>query len=350
MNETGEAVFTSLLRALPRQRVELRRLREAFYRTHPLTASGAEDRERLHVLLHKLNDRGVLRLPARRPDNWEMDVAPPLPLFVTVTRERKEAPKPWLDELWPPELHWVKGLRTLSDDQFAFLLRVRELLTSGGHSELAPVKLRSLQLTGHEKRLETYARGALFAPGRLSFEGLGCALMPYLTLERLRPGTLALMFENKDPFVLALQTLSGVTSPYAVVAYGAGNASSRNLSWLVQQGVTEVEYVGDLDGAGLEIGARLALEAARLGLAFRPASHLHRRMLRAARTWQAPGKPQHPEAHALAWLALEVASRVGEALATGLRASEECLSAHDLTVSREAQENSPPDGGGGGQS
>jgi hypothetical protein len=242
----------------------------------------------------------------------------------------------WRYEIWPSELSWVPDLMRASDEQVAFLRRVREGLRHGWFREPAPLRYRSLQLTQDDKRLEEYRQStALFGPGRLTPKLLGF-YVPVLPLawERVGPGGRVLAFENKEPFYVSRELLSRMPRPpYDIVVYGHGNQFPASVVHLttISSPVTFLGYVGDLDGAGLAIAIRAREQAIAAGLpTLRAAPGFHAAMLSAAASFGCPdGWP--PRRASMAFdpaathLPNDVQERAFRIVRAGRRISEEVL-------------------------
>lgn len=229
----------------------------------------------------------------------------------------------------------------------AFLRRVHEGLRSGRFAETVPLKYRSLELTGDEKRLQELARTTLFGQGRLNLELLGC--MPEwlpLALERVGVAPVALVFENAGPFEVAARVLRGIAEPpYGIVVFGDGSRVERSLPQLreLAPSLLRIEYVGDLDWHGL----RTARGAERIAAAVRlpavvPAAGMYRAMLEAAAGFRAPdgwvddsefdgraGVPASAEL-LLGWLPTAEREPVQLLLTRGRRIPEEVLGPAEL--------------------
>jgi hypothetical protein len=141
-----------------------------------------------------------------------------------------------------------------------FLLRVHRGLVHGEFAVQAPLKYRSLQLTGREKRLGELAQTGLFGLGRLNLELLGCfSETPPMACETLSDAPTLIVFENADSFAVARNVLRSLASPpFGMVGFGGGNGIARSLPSLRVLGkqVQRIAYVGDLDGHGLRIAGR----------------------------------------------------------------------------------------------
>ena len=181
-------------------------------------------------------------------------------------------------------LQWVAQLPALSQEYEVLLKRVQQALREGILQRQAPLKYRSLQLTGDEKRLGDLLHTAIFRPGRLSLELLGCMPdIPPLVLETIGEGRAALVFENAALFRIVSQLLKQCPhTPYGLLGYGAGAVFERSVlhfQW-VEHPVTRIEYLGDVDRPGLRITRGAALQAQLANLPpVVPAQRLHRAML-----------------------------------------------------------------------
>jgi Protein of unknown function C-terminus (DUF2399) len=203
--------------------------------------------------------------------------------------------------------------------------------------EPAPLKYRSLQLTGDEKRLGVLTLTSLFGDGRLTLERLGCQPEPIpFAWESVGSGDRMLIFENADPFGVARRVLAALPArPYDAVAYGGGQTVCAALGHIrtLDQPFRSLHYVGDLDHAGLEIASLARTRCAELGLPpLRPARELHRAMLGAAVAFGCPdGWPsteRYTETETVRLLAVleeDVRGSVLRILTKGRRIPEEVL-------------------------
>lgn len=212
----------------------------------------------------------------------------PLPVSVNlVAGPTHSAARGWRCFPWHTNLSWVSELRHLPSDQEKFLLKVHEGLVNEWFREVAPLKYRSLQLTGSEKRLAALLRTPLFGEGRLSLNLLGSysELLP-LAWASVGDGPRAIVFENAGPFFVARAVLTKMKRPpYGIVAYGGGKGILASLPHIATIGrsIESIHYVGDLDKPGLEIASAARRIADINGLpTFSAAPMVHQRMLDAA--------------------------------------------------------------------
>jgi hypothetical protein len=319
-------------------RVSAHDLWRALAKAFPHRTPGPAERQLLLDALRSIEARGSIRLPLERGKRWDRSMVPAVPSSVDVIRERSTPSAfPWRTFPWHQNLHWVAECRSLSTHQLEFLRRVHAGLVDGLFRELAPLKYRSLQLTGDEKMLASLATTSLFGPSRLTLEMLACLpdALP-LAWEAVGDGGRMVIFENAGPFAVARRVLAKMKlRPYDLIAYGGGRSILAALGHIntMERIVESIHYVGDLDHAGLDIALSARRCAKDLGLpVVAPAGELHREMLLAAESFGHPqGWPAHERfsgderARILEALSLDVRSQVDAILKAGRRIPEEVL-------------------------
>lgn len=240
-----------------RLRVPIATIWTAFQRAFPLEAAAPDARERLGLRLAALAEAGEVRLPAARGPAWDRSATPPLPAWVALTRPvaAPEAVDP-TTIAWAPELAFVATSPHV--DVPAALAIQRFLAEDGRARPLVPMRERSVQLFGDEKRLDRLVRTPLFAPGRLTLATLRCFPMaPPLVFEPGPPGRPALVIENHHTWWSFCRWNERVGA-YSAVVYGAGGGFGREaVAFLAERcvawGAPHAEYFGDLDFDGLVI-------------------------------------------------------------------------------------------------
>lgn len=334
--------FADLIRSHRGKRISERGIWDAFGRAFPHRPMGQMERQWLRAALDVLATQGLVEFPAARSSYWDRSMDPVLPQMVT----RVEAPAPrddaWRRLPWHPELAWVPVIAYLSQDQVLFLRRVHEGLVNGWFRIPAPLRYRSLQLTGHEKRLEQHLGTTLFGEGRLSPQMLNFYhdVLP-LAWERVGPGGRVLVFENSAPFSVARAVLSGMDRPpYGIVAYGGGRAFTESVEYLrtLRCEIASIDYVGDLDEPGLKIAIGARETARRAGGLpdVRPAPGLHAVMLSAARQfghpagWRDLKRTELADPAAAEFLPADVRRPVVQMIAAGRRIPEEVLGPQEM--------------------
>lgn len=249
------AKFLDRLTTSPRKRVELAQLKQLYFELFPEVRNHPERGAMLLQELQALADSGAIALPARA--SWEKVGHPALPRWVTLVRERNALPLedfskvPWVPELgfWPELKPAQLASAKLIND---YLLRRR------GGVVRVPVKERSLEIFGDEKRLDAMRVGTMLFGGRLSLEVLGAFIVPLPLPYRaaLAPGQPVLVVENHNSY-WSFGEWNQRALRYSAVVYGAGEAF-RSTGAALGQVLREVDgtsalYLGDLDPKGIGI-------------------------------------------------------------------------------------------------
>lgn len=337
--------FGRLLSSSPRKRIDQKTLWTAFASAFPGRPQGIEERLWLAEALEQLSNRGLVRLPAKNGKRWDKTFGTPLPISVDLPA----VPPPpsahgWRNFPWHPRLSWIAELRHLPSDQEKFLLKVHEGLVNEWFKEQAPLKYRSLQLTGKEKRLSTLLRTPLFGAGRLSLNLLGSypELLP-LAWASIGSVPKAIIFENAGPFFVARAVLTKmVNPPYGLVAYGGGKGILASLPHIgtLDLSIESIHYVGDLDQHGLDIANAARRIAGASGLpSLSAAPMVHRQMLDAAARLGMPNGWPTPRASRLngglgesaTFLPENLRETVTAIIQSGRRIPEEVLGPSELT-------------------
>lgn len=221
----------------------------------PELRSSEESHVRLVDALHELSSAGVVNLPAVA--SWDRTRWPALPKFVTVPAARRPPrATPWRTFPWRDELGWAASMPTLTEGQYQALVAVNDWLTAGGDTFVVPARVRSAELWGDEKLIDSIVDSSLWGPGRLSWDVIRAErLPPPLVIRRVGAGTELLVVENIDPFWLCAQLLAGADSPIGRVAWGAGKAFIATAPSIAEEPdvPTRIWYWGDGDPEGVRI-------------------------------------------------------------------------------------------------
>lgn len=248
--------------------VRLDAVQQLFTTVRPSTSEHADRRHALREDLERLATADRLRLP-RTPGSWDRSALPALPRFVAV---RPAAPKPSPARRtpahsvgWRPQLRWAGMVRDWGPRRVRDLIAINRWLETADGLPVVPLRERSVQLFGDEKRLGALlGDDRLFGPERLSLELLRTyrTSPPFIsrTIDRSRRD--ALIVENWDTF----ETLSAHWSHVGTILYGAGAHVTAALPSLLSDPPVSLRYFGDLDVAGLTIATRATEQAASLGL------------------------------------------------------------------------------------
>lgn len=247
--------FLKLLQAGTRKRVPLADLRHHYFSLYPDVQNSPDRGARLLEALRQLEAEGAMFLPAA--GSWEKLGVPPLPQWILLAREPRPPPSKNLRAVsWAPELGFWPELRP---GQLETLVPINEfLLRRRGRLVVVPIKERSLEIFGDEKRLDGMCTGDSLFGSRLQLSTLGCFRVPQPLPYRLAeaPGRPVLVVENHNSF-WSFGEWNHQARRYAAVVYGSGEAF-RMTGRALQQVLREVdgvgaEYLGDLDPKGVRI-------------------------------------------------------------------------------------------------
>jgi hypothetical protein len=237
---------------------------------------------------------------------------------------------------WCSELGFVHDTRVSLP--FEDLRRLHDFFVKGGSARrVIPIKERSLEIFGDEKRLDLVAATTLFGEGRLTLEHLRCFVVAEPLGWRRGP-------TNSGP-LLVLENAATWDSfcrwnerahQFSAVVYGGGNRFADSVGFIAEifrevGGSRPLVYFGDLDVAGLRIPQRASLRAQRLGLPA-VAAHLvsYRWLLRkAAERSQPAGTDEVIRREECDWLS-DCAEEAWGVLSHGHRLAQEHLGADVL--------------------
>lgn len=327
--------FLEVLRSGSRKRVALEDVRRAFFAAHPEVLTNPGRNALLLERLHALEEAGALALPA--PGSWEKVGNPPLPTWVQVKRPPALAPVvdyaavPWVPELgfWP-ELKppALEAARAIND----FLLRRRTTL------KMVPIKERSLEIFGDEKRLDALraSGGNSLFGGRLPLSALGAFVVPSPLPYRMADaaGKPVLVVENHNSF-WSFGEWNQQARRYAAVVYGSGTAlygSGNALEQVLHEvGGVGALYLGDLDPAGVRIPLEFNRTRAVGGTSVTPALELYRWLLENGRRRSLEERPERPGYLAHEWLGAELGTDLAALWDAGWWIPQESLGFEQLT-------------------
>ncbi|MCK9925847.1 DUF2220 domain-containing protein [Frankia sp. Mgl5] len=326
--------LAAVLEEWSRPTVTLTELWTLWATADPVSATRPTRRADLAAALDALAAIGVVT-PSRARDTT---AAPPLPKRLTLPAPTASPTAAALarEVPWRPELAWAASAR-LTVGQVGLLREVNGWLRDRGRdTDVVPLRERSLEVFGHEKRLDRMLHTAVFGPGRLSLNLLRTfRSRPPLPARRLGDGPTLLVVENSDTFDTFARVLSADPGDVGYLAWGAGAAFEASVVSVAElPDVTSIAYFGDLDADGLRIpDAAAALAAAEALPAVRPATGLYRLLLDVG--VPQPGQPMvtaDRAAELAAWLALEERPRATELLCGGARLPQEAVTARLLAT------------------
>ena len=259
MNSTDRFHRSLLDRSEGKARIDLDGLRCAFQEVHPGLASSPSARTKLREMLDQLQLDERLDLPKGR-NQWDVSALPALPRWIKLPRETMSPERPDLRAIpWAPELAFLATIRVFVP--LADLLKLQDFFARGGRSRpLIPIKERSLDIFGDEKRLDVLERGsALFGEDRLTPEMLRCFIVsePLPWLAGTDPSGPIMVIENAATWHSYCRW-NDERMIFSAVVYGCGNRfldGVRSLKdvFAALGGPRRVFYFGDLDPQGLLI-------------------------------------------------------------------------------------------------
>lgn len=288
--DEATAAFLDQLRTQGVRRIGLAGIRQGFFIANPEARSNPNPSRAILDALTALAGAGHVQFPAQA--SWERVGTPPLPRFVMLVREAQPAPVDYAKVPWVPELgFWVK----LNAPQLEAALAINAfLLRKPRNMRLAPIKERSLEIFGDEKKLDRIRARDTLLGGRLPLSVIGAFVaplpLPYracsafarphtepgvwtsnTAVERVEavtvsndgeiPQSLAagrpvLVVENYNSY-WSFGEWNERAKRYAAIVYGAGEqfrSSGRALAQVFKEtGAVSAEYLGDIDPTGIGI-------------------------------------------------------------------------------------------------
>lgn len=296
-------------------------------RAVPRLAGSAEQLQVLTRSLEILADEQVVELPTSPQSRM---TATRLPRYATVPSARRDdRAQPWKSYPWLRRLGWISSLGHVADDVFDDLVSINAWLAEAGERAIpiVPVRYRSAEIFGREKRLDELAKSRLFGPGKLSFDLLACRrIAPPLAAAVVGAGPDVLVVENSDTYWVVLDALRGVDGHrVGVVAWGSGRSFPLQVESLgvdvVGRGPVRgtIWYWGDYDPIGVEIA--IAASRASDAIAVEPAADLWAAMAHVG--VQGVGDHEWARVDGVAWFGDEVWTRLQHVRAAQGRVAQE---------------------------
>lgn len=329
-----ELRFVRVLEGMGRRRISLDQLREEFARTFPEFAEQPDRRSHLAGLIQRAADKGAIKLP-RGAKAWDRSGSLSLPAFVVLTAPRVKRPTVASDYAWHPLLSFASTER--NPRRIDALRHINEWLkTDPDLTLIVPIKERSLEIFGDEKRLDQLRTGTLsLFDTRLALSSLGCRIcpipLPYEAGSSQTLGRPILILENNDSWS-SFCNWNQSMGKFSCVAY-AGGGGAKGLAYdetfldelLSRYGATELLYFGDIDPAGLRIAAGAARRRAmRGGTPLLPCIPLYRWLLAHGRRTSLLSR-EELALEDLAWLPIELRQAVQQIFAATQRIPQEAL-------------------------
>jgi hypothetical protein len=176
-------------------------------------------------------------------------------------------------------VNWAKELSFLRETRAGIaaedLLRLNEFFIRGGQAKpVVPIKERSLQIFGDEKRLDALLVTTLFRSGRMTLDLLRCELIGEPLGWRRGPAAAAaqpiLVIENAATWHSYCRW-NAECGRFSAVVYGKGFQSATCIHYIADVfaelgGTRRVVYFGDIDPPGLQIPFQASAYAQAHGL------------------------------------------------------------------------------------
>ena len=256
-----------------RKRIDLDLLLRVFRQVKPELAVTVNARAQLREIVDLLEAEGRLETPKGK-GRWDNSARPGLPQWIVLVKVSTEIPSETdlRSVPWAPELRFVPTAKLsvpVSD-----LLKIQEFFATGGRTRCeAPLKERSLEIFGDEKRLDDLYRGsALFGEDRLTLPSLRCFAVPEpLPWARGKADDAPLLVLENVATWDSYRRWNIKHEFFSGIVYGGGNRFIDSVLCLREifadvGGMRRVLYFGDVDPAGLRIPRLAAVRAAAAGL------------------------------------------------------------------------------------
>ncbi|EWM10023.1 hypothetical protein [Kutzneria sp. 744] len=327
----------------PRQKIEVGALYAAAVEFDRSLATAPAARGEIRHALDELVAAGLVMFPRSLRDFDTRD-EPHLPRWVRrPARERVVREKAPV-RVWPAALE-AAGRIAHRDEELALLDTVTAFLRdSGATRPNVPMRERSLELFGDEKRLDRLLSTRLFTSGALTLNLLRCHTVPIPFVSQWVPGiddpkgTALLIAENHHTYTSLLEVTrhrAASGGPGRHVGYGTGGQfPSAVLSVPLLSPMPErIAYFGDVDLKGLQIPLAAHAAGSLAGLpGVVPAVPLYGLLFEMGLARPAKQVPTAVATEAAAWLG-SFAAQARDALVNGVRFPQEAVG-YELLMDR----------------
>lgn len=326
------------LRALSVKRVNIDDARRCFYDLNPELLDHPDRNSHFLFMLEQLADAEVISFPSKNKKNWDINSRHRLPRWILLTGT---AAQPTIDAFsiaWVEELSFCTRLKNRSQLESAILINDFLINNRNSLQPLLPIRERSLEIFGDEKRLDNLvSNGSLFGE-RLPLSLLGAfAIAPPIPFESSGlPNLRVLVVENHNTY-WSMCRYNEHAKKYSAVAWGGGNTvikHAQGIEQLVRSAkATGVDYFGDIDIRGIEIlHDFLDILSCRHGIDAQPAHGFYEWLLKYGRR---RAVKQSSARRALDKLtnsfSAEVSTQISDLLTKSLRIPQESLNSRILS-------------------
>lgn len=258
--------YLSSLRKTAKKRIAFDALLELFLERFPHLLEDPDRTTHLFSMLEQLDADGHLQQPSVNSKSaWFLSCNSGCPKWVTLTSDEGAASDSLRrlasETMWVKELHFAPELRLGKHIELA--LTINEFLKQRkGNMMMVPLRERSLQIFGDEKRLDSLVKKSSLFSGRMPLSDIGAfEVEPPLSITKYGgSGQAILVVENYHSF-WSLCRWNEQSLEYRAIVYGAGNSilKSKHLlkNLIMDLEVPTIEYLGDLDEAGFRIAIAL---------------------------------------------------------------------------------------------
>jgi hypothetical protein len=231
---------------------------------------------------------------------------------------------------WAPELSFLANMRVGIPREDLNLLN-EFFVRGGGTKPMVPVKERSIELFGDEKRLDSLLVTTLFRSGHLRLEMLRCEIIGEPLGWRRGPASAAdrplIVIENAATWHSYCRW-NAERSLFSAVVYGKGFQSAACIHYLADifaelGGKRQVVYFGDIDPPGLQIPQQASVYAHAHGLpVIEPHMWSYRQLLAVGRGKETDWEGESADRFCAEWLG-ELAEPVRVLFDDGRRLAQE---------------------------
>lgn len=313
------------------RRVYLRDISRLFDQIDPASRGSTHRRTLLADTLTELANHQRIGLPASA--SWDRNVQPPLPRFIVLPEQNETATRS-KGTIWHPDMAWAADY-PLKTSQRQYAEQINTWLHRNRDTTVVPLRERSLEIFGDEKRLDRLITTGLFGPGRLTLATIRTRrAAPRLTTERVGDGHTLLVVENSDTFDSLVTVLTRDPGTIGLIGWGAGGGFEASVLSIprLNHHIDAIYYYGDLDNRGLQIPARADATARANGLpAVHPAYGLYQALFRVGQPQS--GKPRLGDktvTELVAWLPQDLRGHAARLLASGHRLAQEATGIRHL--------------------
>lgn len=328
------AHLASVVAAHRRQTVDLDVLYRAAVSFDRSLATSVTGRQELLDALTELDRADIAALP-RGQEHFDRRSISPLPRWVRRPSAGRRVAPEGRNRVWPSALQPAAALAR-RPEEFTVLDVIADFLRRGGAGRISvPIRERSLELFGEEKRLDTLLASRLFTSRALTLALLRCHPVPMPFAAQWVPGAptgevTLLVAENHHTYASLLEATrahAAAGGPARWVGYGGGQQFCSSVASvpLLVPAPTRIRYFGDLDLRGLEIPAIASATATTAGLPpVQPALPLYTALLTHGRKAPATAVAEPTVSAATVWLG-PVAPGAAAVLAGGHRLAQEAV-------------------------